>query len=351
MEFDRSKHIAVDLETTGDEDEFGLQPWRVAQGRATIRAMSTAWWDENGRPQVKGVLDPTREQIRELLQFASQTNKMLVGWNTPFDASWMLAYGLEQEVMACRWLDAQLLWKHAEREPEYDVKGQKRKGWALEDAVREYMPRHVGFKQITNFHTTDPEELQRLLHRNKMDALCTLKLAEIFWNMLVPTQQRCATIEAAAISPIAGANLRGLDTNVAQCAYLDQKLGVVAHERLLELANHGATPEILASPQQLAGLLYDKWGLPVAASAARTRSHCMNWHHQTSGRSWSRTTERRTTTARSSLPTSLRLRSITVMAIPTRPSGCTAPTQDVWCTHPHRVVVSRKSRPASPSHR
>jgi DNA polymerase I-like protein with 3'-5' exonuclease and polymerase domains len=263
MEFDRSKHIAVDLETTGDEDEFGLQPWRVAQGRATIRAMSTAWWDENGRPQVKGVLDPTREQIRELLQFASQTNKMLVGWNTPFDASWMLAYGLEQEVMACRWLDAQLLWKHAEREPEYDVKGQKRKGWALEDAVREYMPRHVGFKQITNFHTTDPEELQRLLHRNKMDALCTLKLAEIFWNMLVPTQQRCATIEAAAISPIAGANLRGLDTNVAQCAYLDQKLGVVAHERLLELANHGATPEILASPQQLAGLLYDKWGLPV----------------------------------------------------------------------------------------
>lgn len=262
MQFDPTKHWAIDLETTGDDEAFGLQPWRVAQGRALIRAVSVAKYDGE-KLTVDGTLDPSKGYLRGILAAAAQSNITLVGWNTPFDVSWLVAAGLQDEVLACRWMDAMLLWKQLCREPEYEAKGRKKKSWALEAALNEFCPESAGFKQIKDFHTKDPVLLERLLLRNKMDALTTLKLAHQFWNGLTDEQQRCATIEAAAITPVAQANLMGLPVSHDQIDALNLKLEVTAAERLQTLSHYGATEEILASPQQLATLLYDQWGLPI----------------------------------------------------------------------------------------
>jgi DNA polymerase I-like protein with 3'-5' exonuclease and polymerase domains len=263
MEFDRSKYAALDLETTGDEDAFGLQPWRVAQGRAVIRAMSVAHYGDDGKMVVEGELDPEPQQIAAWLEWVAQTNRTVIAWNTPFDVSWLLAYGLEELVNKVRWWDGMLIWKHATCEPEYDIKGEKRKGYRLEDAVKEYYPQHVEFKKITDFHTTDPAELNRLLVRNKMDAAMTLRLAEKFFNMLAPEQQKPMIIEAASLVPVAHANLRGLYANPQRIEEQTSALQATAADRLAKLEQYGATPEVLASPQQLASLMYDAWGLPI----------------------------------------------------------------------------------------
>lgn len=262
MKFDPTKYWAIDLETTGDDEAFGLQPWRVAQGTAFIRAISVAK-QIGDKLTVHGILDPTKGQLRTILMDAAQSNITLVGWNTPFDVAWLIAAGLEEEVLACRWMDAMLLWKQLCREPEYEAKGRKKKSWALEAALTEFYPDNVGFKQIKDFHTTDPVLLERLLLRNKMDALMTLKLARQFWDGLTDEQQRCATIEAAAITPVAQANLRGMPVDHDQIDTLTLKLETIAAQRLQTLAQYGATEEILASPQKLSSLLYDQWGLPI----------------------------------------------------------------------------------------
>jgi DNA polymerase-1 len=263
MEFDRNKFASLDLETTGDEPAFGLQPWRVAQGRATIRCMSVAHYDEQGKMSVLGELDPDADQIVEWLRWVAQTNRTVIAWNAPFDISWLLAYGLADEVNAVRWWDGMLIWKHATCEPEYDIKGEKRKGYRLEDAVKEFYPQHAAFKGITNFHSTDPEELKALMVRNKMDAALTLRLAEQFFNMLNEQQQKAMTVEAASLVPVARANLTGLYANPERIAEQSVKLINTAEENLAKLREYGATPEILGSPSQLASLMYDAWGLPI----------------------------------------------------------------------------------------
>jgi DNA polymerase I-like protein with 3'-5' exonuclease and polymerase domains len=257
----RSTHIALDLETSGVDDRYGLQPWRVKSNEAWIKAMSVAYYDEHGKMQVIGVLDPSADDFVEM--FDGFKDKRIICWNTPFDISWLLAYGMEKEVWATPWLDAMLLWQHRDREPEYDKKGEQRRKWRLEDAVVQHYPQHAGFKGITDFHTTDPVLLQRLLIRNKMDAATTLRLAEKFWDTLSPEQRNCAVIEAASLPMVARANLHGLFADPEHLDHISVELEQKAAACLHELSKFGATPKILASPTQLAKLLYDDWQLPV----------------------------------------------------------------------------------------
>lgn len=262
MKFDRQSHVSLDLETDGDDEKYGLQPWRVEQGVARISAASIAWYDD-GKMQVKGALSPAVDEIREMLEMFIRNNSTVIAWNAPFDMSWLIAVGLGDLVQKIRWADAMLWWKHGTNSPEYTKKGEARKKYALEEAVAEFYPKHTGFKQIKSFHTTDPAELEQLLLRNKMDAATTLRLAEKFWDDLSDKQQRCVAIESASLWHIATANLQGLHVDGPAAATLSAGLAEVARDRLEALSEFGATPEILASPQQLGKLLFEDWQLPV----------------------------------------------------------------------------------------
>jgi len=129
--------IGYDVETSGTLPEHALQPWR---------APNDAWvtsfvWIHNG--VTHGGLNPTKEQMLDMLVYAQENDCTIVGWNTTFDISWLIAYGLEDEVFKCKWLDGMLLWRHLSIEPEYE--GAK-KSYGLKAAVAEFMPAFADYE-------------------------------------------------------------------------------------------------------------------------------------------------------------------------------------------------------------
>lgn len=255
--------VAFDVETTGDEPLFGLQPWRVREGKARLTSYAVA---ERPRPFFTWAESPVDEQaldkLRSFLVTCAREDKIIVGWNTPFDVAWLLAYGMREEVFACQWLDAMLLYKHLHNIPTYDNPPSA----GLKAAVQRYLPQHAGYEKDVAFDPPeDPEELalwrKTLVKYNKLDAIFTLRLARKFLEEL-GEGRRAALIEARCIPMIAEATLEGVsvdtDKAVALSASLENTyLTAVATLRLTD----GVTEEQLNSTKQLQDLLFSKWAL------------------------------------------------------------------------------------------
>ena len=260
--------FGLDLETAGVKSEYALQPFRAGSKSGRITAASMA---ANGK--TFGVLNPSIESLRTMLNAAIQSDAYLVGWNTAFDAAWLIAVGLEQEVFQVKWLDSMLLWRHAVVEPEgEDVPRQKRKSYSLESAMKEFYPDDAEFKEFKDFQATDDTSLDLLLHRNEMDALWTLRFAEKFWGMLEGRQQVAALIEARCIPSMAKTKVMGLKASPTAAQELSDRLEAEAASIYKELLD--TSPEIegvnLASSPQLQTLLYDVWKLPVDRFSKKT---------------------------------------------------------------------------------
>lgn len=252
--------IAFDFETSGELPEYALQPWRVAQGKAW--ATSFVWsYIIDGELVTKGGLFPKGPQLRQMLEFAIETKRTIIGWNVVFDIQWLLAYGLEDLVMRVRWLDGMLLWRHATIEPEYDTARHKKKSYSLKECVRQLLPTCAGYELDIDFHTTDRRELERLHDYNVKDVNFTLHLARHWYEYLEPKQLRAAKIEASCLPLIARANLHGMLVDTLVTNELAAYLTDTAAKKLAELAPHGVSEKVVRSPTQLAKLLFDEWGL------------------------------------------------------------------------------------------
>jgi hypothetical protein len=240
----------------------------MLQGKAWITAASFALGDK-----VAGQLNPPSEMIRQVLRKAIEQDLYVVAWNTAFDAAWCIAAGLEAEVFAVKWLDGMLLWRHAVVEPEGDdIPRNQRKSYALKAALAEFAPEHAGFKDFDDFQSEDEGSLKLLLHRNKMDALWTVRLAEKFWGMLTAKQQRAALIEARCIPLCAWTKVHGIVGGKSEAEELSAKL-VEDAERLeeeLRIAAPEAAGVNFGSPKQLQHLLYTTWGLPAERFSKKT---------------------------------------------------------------------------------
>jgi DNA polymerase I-like protein with 3'-5' exonuclease and polymerase domains len=262
------RSIGFDVETTGDKPEYALQPFRATYAQARIKAASMAVND-----RTSGKLWPSVEDLRTMLNLAVKLDAYVVGWNVAFDASWLIAVGLEEEVFQVKWLDAMLLWRHAAVEPEGDdIPRAKRKSYSLESAMHEFYPDNAGFKEFKDFEAVDAESLDLLLHRNKMDALWTLRLAEKFWGMLEDRQQIAALIEARCIPAMAKTKVLGLVSSKEAAQELAGTLEAEAISIYRELL--ATSPEAqgvnLGSPKQLQKLLYKDWKLPVDRFSKKT---------------------------------------------------------------------------------
>ena len=262
--------IGFDVETRGDKSEYGLQPFRMIVGQAKISAASVT-----GKNQPVGFLDPTTEQIKNMLQEAISRDMYIVGWNVAFDAAWCIAAGLEEEVFKAKWLDAMLLWRHAVVEPEGDdVPRNKRKNYSLKSAMEEFYPDDADFKDFDDFQATDGESLKLLLHRNRMDTVWTLKLAEKFWLMLEDKQRTAALIEARCIPLIAKTKVMGIASSIEPAQVLADNLAEEAVRLYRELLS--TSPEArginLGSPKQLQKLIYEDWGLPAERFSKKTQA-------------------------------------------------------------------------------
>ena len=254
-----------DFETSGTLPEYALQPWRLKQG--TAWATSLAVIHQTGDQLTReGGLEPTKEMMESMLTHAIENKQPICGWNVAFDIAWLLAYGLEELVFKCAWLDGMLLWRHYFIEPEYDQNRANKKSYRLQEAIDQYMPHLSGYKEEVDFHDPSPEA-RRLLHQiNIKDTVAALTLTEFFWEeMLTPSQRIAAGIEAKCLPMVAKANLEGMNVDSLHTANLGRKLVHDAQDALAELHTHdrAVTAEVIASPIKLAKLLFDDWGMPV----------------------------------------------------------------------------------------
>jgi DNA polymerase I len=251
------KLIAFDFETSGTLPEYALQPWRAPRD-SWVTSLAVA--DETG---ATGKLAPSAEDMRGFLQDAIAENVRIVGWNVTFDISWLLAYGLEELVFKCRWLDGMRLWRHYFLEPEYDTTRQNKKSYGLKAAVREILPMMAGYEEDIDFHDTSPEARAKLQKYNEDDTVATLLITEHLWKRLSGAQQRAALIEADCLPMVALANLRGMLVDTIAVRELQGFLVGTATDMLMKLAPHGVTEKVIRSPLQLSKLMYDEWKLPV----------------------------------------------------------------------------------------
>ena len=256
--------IAFDIETSGVEPEYALQPWRVRQKRAWISSYATCT-EVDGAPVFAGKLAPAPVDLEAVLVSALTKKQRVVGWNVTFDAAWLCAYGLKDLVSQVKWLDGMRLWRHYFIEPEWDVNRASKKHYGLKTCTKELLPWMSDYEEGVDFHRLD----EKLLQYNKDDTLATLLCAQHWWKLLTPAQRRAAIIEADAIPHIARANLAGMPIDVAQVASNDMRMRDTAADMLSKLSEYGVTEEIVRSPKKLSHLLFEEWRLPVLKSTAK----------------------------------------------------------------------------------
>lgn len=261
--FDYRDWRSLDVETTGELPEYALQPWSK---RGRLNSIAIARRREGRYTADVTTARCTQHELWCMARDLLQPGAAIVGWNLPFDVAWLISIGLREQVEQVEWLDAMQLWRHLTRIPESDIpNARSRKQYGLKQAVAEFLPRFAGYGDDVDFHPTTDAGWAKLLQYNKLDAMLTLKLAEIFWDKLRknPKQLQCAMIEARSIPPVADAAVTGLYVDIEWGDELGRKLDSEIVELGAELGALGVTQKVLASPTQLASLLYDEWGLPI----------------------------------------------------------------------------------------
>lgn len=261
-------YVAFDVESTGVKPEYALQPWRIPRGEVWLT--SAAWvWRENNEMRTNGAIYPDQLKLRDFLHWVIREGRIIVGWNLVFDIACLIALGFRDEVFKIKWLDGMLVWRHASIEPEYTEKGRNKKSYSLKIAVPEFLPQHAGYEVDVNYHTDDPEELEKLHGYNIQDNVFALWITRKLYLQLKSKQTQAMWVEQRCLPVIADANLRGMLIDTIYSRNLSCTLLHTSNARLATLAPDGMTEEIVRSPKQLRELMYDKWKLPILFKTVR----------------------------------------------------------------------------------
>jgi DNA polymerase I-like protein with 3'-5' exonuclease and polymerase domains len=236
------KLIGFDLETSG------LQPWLPDAEIYSMAAYHTA-----GSAQRM----PTKEYFRDFLTNCAQNDLTIVGWNVMFDIAWLLAYDLEAEVRACKWLDAMLLLKRIDG---------MRFEYGLKTIVAETWPQHADYGIDDFSKPTTEEGWVKLIEYNLKDVVFTLTLAKQYVAQLTEKELDMARTESDCLIDLAKSWIGGIRINEAALAEL-QKENPLNLAKWLDVAE--LTAKIIASSKQLSIALYDDWKLPVLVRTDR----------------------------------------------------------------------------------
>lgn len=261
--------IGLDLETApkdGNPQPFALQPWRATEGSAHITCMSVV------EPGAKPALYPNTEN-RVAHQLTNLVGRSCVTWNGVFDIAWLIASGHERAVKNIRWFDAMLLWKWVDNG---QLKEYFDPHWDLVSGVKRWLKDVPWVNHFIDLKASEPPAGERDSYwelRAKFDALATQMIAERAWKALTIKQRNSAAIEAKCLVPTAQSWLRGIPLNAElagkmvpevteEMREIEVRLGVSNNQ-----SGHGepkiwTASKVLSSPQQLATMLYETWGLP-----------------------------------------------------------------------------------------
>lgn len=195
----RLHFIGFDLETTGDKLEYALQPYRLQAGQCKVSAFACV--DENGFVIDKG-LWPTVDQLRTCLEkIAGDPWAVVIGWNTVFDVSWLIALGLEDVCRRIVWMDGQILRRGLENTTENS-------GWGLKATVVKWLPQFAGYENEVggNFQKVD----ETLLEYNVKDSHYTAMLGRAMWDAIEPRPATIVQVTCQGIVAFARAWLDGV---------------------------------------------------------------------------------------------------------------------------------------------
>lgn len=253
---------AFDIETWGAKDLYALQPWRMRDGESWVTSVAytnPSVWSGKRNTACDLGFKPDREVVRTLLQSTAEQGHTLLGANIMFDAAWMIAWGLEEEVFANRWLDFQHLWKRVDP---------FRYSYSLKQYVREYLPKFAGYEEDVNYGATTPREIKKLIYYNKLDVKFTLHAGNKFWKMLSKSERQSALIEARGIPEVAKSWVEGINMDIDYLHNIKSDFEADVLSALYELNSdivERGLPEVdetvLASPTKLRRILYKAWGL------------------------------------------------------------------------------------------
>lgn len=226
--------IGFDLETSG------LEPWNG-------EIYSMAHYETSGATYKM----PSTDELKAFLIYCQENNLRIVGWNVMFDITWLLAAGLGDLVRQCKWLDGMLLLKRIDG---------WRHSYGLKTVVAERWPQYANYG-IDDFSKPDSDERwEILLQYNLNDVIFTLTLAKEFLAEMSEKEIEMALIEAEVLPELAQAWLDGIHVDPDAVASLRAENTALLKKYTEEL---NITPEVMASPKQLANTIYDQWGLPI----------------------------------------------------------------------------------------
>ena len=264
MSFDAKKFISFDLETWGAKPGYSLQPARMRNKEAWITSLAYVSQPSKGQWEIHGGLAPSLADLTRMLETAIENDQTIIGWNLVFDISWLVAAGVDLDlIFRCRWCDGMKIKRHALNDEMY---GRAPIEYGLKETVAALFPLEAGYEAEIDFAATDDESLERLHTYNINDTIFAFRATEFYWNKLSERQLNAALIEAECLPLVAQMNVEGLDIDVAAAQALDEKLSDDIAAALEDLAKEGATEKIIASPKQLGELLFDTWGLPCTTT-------------------------------------------------------------------------------------
>lgn len=257
---------ALDIETashSGDlADGYGLEPWRVRQGKAHISSIAVmndgGWFDQIERPD--------RTQLIALLD--SLAGQEVVAFNGLFDIAWLIA-SIEPNrlgrvprcIQRIRWRCTMLLGK-------WVINGRKaedlRFSYSLVNMCASFLKDEPGLDQFIKIKqgavldSSDPYWLER----GKLDVIWTLKLHKLLWSRLPEACRRGYIIEQRALFQLANSWLIGMYVDREALAAAADELESKVSKGCAEL---GVSRELVGSPQQVGRLIFDQWGFtPVS---------------------------------------------------------------------------------------
>ena len=186
------KVVAFDFETSGSLPEYALQPWRWTEGRTTdsswLTSVSLIRYVDGDLVPDGSQLFPTKAHLEAMLQRVIDNDWYVITWNGVFDIGWVFAVGLGHLAHQIKWLDAMLLWRHLEIEPEYEFQGNrgKRKSYRLKpDGMKRWLLGHEGYEEDVDYHATDEESLKKLQKYNDRDSVYTWIIGKLVWAKLI----------------------------------------------------------------------------------------------------------------------------------------------------------------------
>jgi DNA polymerase I-like protein with 3'-5' exonuclease and polymerase domains len=231
-------------------------PWHP---ESKILSIAAAYPEEN---RIEYLLDPTAEQINDLLRGYDT----FLGWNLPFDVSWLLAKGVDRDIiMGAKYQDGLIAWYFGDQLRKMYAKEELFARWgpelsySLKQAVREFVPEYADYEGEIDYENLRAN-LDQLKEYNIMDVKLTVAIADTMYDKINKSTPRMGKIldqYCSAIPLIADATQRGLEVNRTVLAELDERCDQAITSMCVLL---DVDPGEISSTIKFRNLMFKTWG-------------------------------------------------------------------------------------------